>query len=237
METLIFLDKQLTLWLNSFYGNFADVFFYLSTNLLVWSPMFLVMLWLIFTRQGGQGLVTVFFIGMVILFADQISASVFKPLFERWRPTHDPVMQYLIHTVNDYRGGNYGFCSSHAANCFGVATFVALVVRNTSLNIAMYLWALINCYSRVYLGVHFVGDLLVGALLGIVISRVAYEMYLRACLHFFVIHHHNKWTLKSGLAEMFGRSEPSVVALSFWICLVVILFVSKLMINYHGVAC
>jgi len=237
MDTLIFLDKQLTLWLNSFYGNFADVFFYLSTNLPVWIPMFLIVLWLVFIRQGAQGLVTVFFVAMVILFADQISSSIFKPIFERWRPTHDPVLQYLVHTVNDYRGGNYGFCSSHAANGFGVATFLALVVRNIPLSISLYSWALVTSYSRIYLGVHFVGDILVGALLGIVIARVAYEIYLHACLHFFVIHHHNKWTLKSGLAEMFGRTEPNVVALVFWVTLLVLVFVSRLMIKYHGIAC
>lgn len=237
METLTFIDKQFTLWVNSFYGDYADIFFYLSTSLLVWLPAFFMLLWLIFVRQGGQGLVTVFFIAMVILLADQISASIFKPIFERWRPTHDPVLQYLIHTVNDYRGGNYGFCSSHAANSFGVATFICLIMRHTSLSIAMYSWAFINCYSRVYLGVHFIGDIVVGALLGAVIARLLYEVYLHACLHFFVIHHHNKWTLKSGLAEMFGRQEPRVVATSIWLTIALLLLVSKLIIKYHGIAC
>lgn len=234
---LVFLDKSLTLWLNSFYCSYADMFFYLSTSMAVWVPLFVMLAWLIIVRQGGQGLVTIAFIGITILLADQVSSSIIKPLFERPRPSHDPVLQYMVHIVNNYHGGAYGFCSSHAANAFGIATFIALVMRHRALNIAMFTWALISCYSRIYLGVHFIGDVLVGAILGAAIARFMYEVYLHASLHFFVINHHNKWTLKQGLAEMFGRQEPRVVALVFWISLILILVICKMIMNYHGATC
>ncbi|MCQ2265597.1 MAG: phosphatase PAP2 family protein [Bacteroidales bacterium] len=236
METLSFLDKQVTLWLNSFYCSFADLFFYLSTSMLVWVPLFVVLICIIFLRQGGQGLVTLLVVAAVILVADQMSSHILKPLFERFRPSHDPIVQYLVHVVNDYRGGSYGFVSSHSANCFGVATFLALVIRSKSLNIAMFAWALINCYSRIYLGVHYVGDIVCGALLGAVIARLFYELYLHASLHFFVINHHNKWTLKQGLAAMFGRVEPFCASVVFWISVLMLVIIS-FFLTKHGITC
>lgn len=237
MDSIIFADKQLTLWLNSFHTTFADLFFYFSTSTIVWIPLFVMLIWLILLKQGGQGIVTIAFVALVVLFCDQISASIIKPLVERYRPTHDPVLQYMVHLVNGYRGGLYGFCSSHAANTFGVATFIALVMRHRGLSLALYAWALVSCYSRIYVGAHFIGDILVGAVLGMIIAKIAYEFYLRAALHFFVISHHNKWTLKQGLGKMFGQSEPVVVALTFWITIAVLLIVCKLLLKYNGIAC
>lgn len=237
MDNLIFLDKELTLFLNGLNSPALDAFFYAATSMMLWVPLFLTILWMIFRRQGGRGLMTVVVIGLLILIADQLTSGLMKPLFERLRPTHDGVMQYLVHTVNGYRGGLYGFASSHAANTFAVATFLVLVVRRWSLSIAMVAWALINSYGRVYQGVHFVGDVLVGAIIGIVVGRLIYEMYLHLVLHFFVINHHNKWTLKSGLAETFGRTEPNVVTYTFWLTLIFALIFLTLFSKYNGVAC
>ncbi len=237
MDSIIFADKQLTLWLNSFHTTFADLFFYFSTSTIVWIPLFVMLAWLILVKQGGQGIVTIAFVALVVLFCDQISSSIIKPLAERYRPTHDPVLQYMVHIVNDYRGGLYGFCSAHAANTFGIATFVALVMRHKGLSLALYLWAIISSYSRIYVGVHFVGDIVVGALLGVIIAKVAYEFYLHASLHFFVINHHNKWTLKQGLGKMFGQKEPMVVALTFWTIVAIVLIVCKMLLTYDGIAC
>ncbi len=237
MEELIFLDKQLTLYLNGINSAFFDVFFYISTSKVVWLPLYAALLWMVFRRQGARGLMTVFFISFIILAADQISSGLMKPLFERLRPSHDDVLQYLVHTVNGYRGGLYGFASSHAANCFALATFFILVVRRWSLSLALAFWALLNSYGRVYQGVHYVGDVLVGALIGIVVGRLLYEVYLHVVLHFFVINHHNKWTLKKGLAETFGSLEPRVVSYTFWLSLAFIFIFINLFAKYHGAAC
>ncbi len=237
IDTLIFADKQLTLWLNSFHNEFFDAFFYLTTSMPIWIPLYIVLAWFVFQKQGPRGLVTVFFVAMVVVAADQISSSIFKPIFERYRPSQDPTLQYMIHLVNDHRGGRFGFVSSHAANTIGVATFLSLIVRNRFFKYTLFIWALLNCYSRIYAGVHFVGDILCGAVLGLIIGAIFYQIYLRTSLHFFIITHHNKRTLKSGLAEMFGPNAPYIAAGAFWLMLVTICIAAHLITRYHGVAC
>lgn len=237
MDNLIFLDKELTLYLNGLNNPTLDAFFYAVTSKWLWLPLYAVILWMLFRRQGGRGLMTVIFIGLIILIADQLTSGLMKPLFERLRPSHDGVMQYLVHIVNEYRGGLYGFASSHAANTFALATFLTLVVRRGSIATALYAWALLNSYGRIYQGVHYVGDILVGAIIGIVVARLMYEVYLHIVLHFFVITHHNKWTLKSGLAETMGRLEPNIVTYTFWMTMIftgLFLFLFK---NFNGIAC
>ncbi|MCI5777106.1 MAG: phosphatase PAP2 family protein [Bacteroidales bacterium] len=236
MEELIFLDKEITLFFNGLNNSFFDSFFYLMTSKIVWIPLYLALLWMIFRKQGGRGLMTVIVVGLVILVADQISSGLMKPFFERLRPSHDDVMQYLVHTVNNYRGGLYGFASSHAANCFALASFFTLVVRRWSIGLTLYAWALINAYGRVYQGVHFVGDILVGALIGILVGRIFYEIYLHLVLHFFVITHHNKWTLKNGLAASFGKLGSRIVAYTF-ILTVAVLVMSISLFSKYGASC
>ena len=236
MDSLIFFDKELTLFLNSFNNSFFDIFFYQYTSTIIWIPFYLVLAWLLFIRQNIQCVSTLFFIAVLIIAADQISSGIFKPLFERLRPSHDDTLQYLVHLVNDRRGGMFGFVSSHAANTFALATFMSLIIRRRFFTFSLFSWAIINSYSRLYMGLHYVGDLLCGALLGIILAAIFYQIYLRASLRFFVISHHNKRTLKSGLAEMFGRSHPMVVAWAFWITVGLLLISAKLMLSYHGIA-
>lgn len=237
MDNLIFLDKELTLLINGLHSPAFDAFFYAATSMLLWVPLFLTILWMIFRRQGGRGLVTIIVIGLLILIADQLTSGLMKPLFERLRPTHDGVMQYLVHTVNGYRGGLYGFASSHAANTFAIATFLTLVVRRWSLSLSMMAWAIVNSYGRIYQGVHFLGDVVVGAIIGILVGRLVYEFYLHLVLHFFVINHHNKWTLKNGLAKTFGQTEPNVVTYTFWLTVTFAIIFLTLFSKYNGVAC
>jgi undecaprenyl-diphosphatase len=237
MDALVFLDKQFTLWMNSFFSDYFDIFFYQYTSTIVWIPLYLAMAWLIFSKQGVRGVVTLFFIAVLILLADQIASGLCKPLFERFRPSRDGVMQYLVHIVNDYRGGRYGFMSSHAANTFALSTFMALVIRNRFLGWSMFIWALFTGYSRIYCGVHYVGDVLCGALLGIIVGAVVYQFYLRSVLRFFVVPHYNKRTFKSNLAGMFGTWEPTIVGVILWTTIAVMLLASALMIKWHGAAC
>lgn len=237
MDSLVFIDKQVTLWLNSFFTDYFDLFFYQYTSIPIWIPLYLALAWLIFSKQGIRGVVTLFFIAVLIILADQIASGLCKPLFERFRPSRDGVMQYLVHIVNDYRGGKYGFMSSHSANTFALAIFVALVVKNRFLGWTMFLWAMLSGYSRIYCGVHYVGDVMCGALLGIILGAVLYQVYLRAVLRFFVIPHYNKRTFKSNLAESFGSWEPALVGWVYWITVAVMAIVSALMLSWNGTAC
>ncbi len=168
------LDTSLTLAINSCHSPFFDNFFYIYTQTWTWIPAILVLLVWMWRKWGVRSLYVVAGIALCILLADQISSSLLKPLVARLRPTHNPEIADLIHTVNGYRGGRYGFVSSHAANAATFVTFTALIFRNRYYSILLSLWAFFTAYSRVYLGVHYVGDVLCGALIGVLVGMGVY---------------------------------------------------------------
>jgi undecaprenyl-diphosphatase len=168
------LDTSLTLAINSCHSPFFDNFFYIYTQTWTWIPAILVLLVWMWRKWGVLSLYVVAGIALCILLSDQISSSLLKPLVARLRPTHNPEIADLIHTVNGYRGGRYGFVSSHAANAATFVTFTALVFRNRYYYILLSLWAFLTAYSRVYLGVHYVGDVFCGALIGVLVGMGVY---------------------------------------------------------------
>lgn len=179
-ESLINLDKSLLLWINGINSPFFDRFFYITTNLIAWLPLAAVLLFCLYRRMGTQPFLwyMAFFV-VVIVMADQLASDVIKPWVERPRPTHDPDLENLVHVVNGYRGGAFGFVSSHAANGFAVATFLALTLRKPQLSCTAFAWAILSSYSRMYLAVHYPGDILCGALLGTLIAWGSYATIKR----------------------------------------------------------
>ena len=152
---------------------------WLVTKIATWIPMILMLLYLLYFKKGWRKTVAVVLaIALVILIADQVSASIIKPLVERARPSHNESLQSTIHIVNGYRGGPFGFVSSHAANCFGIALLLAMIFKNRLFTWTMVVWATLMCYSRIYLGVHYPGDIVCGAILGFLAAWLVYRIFV-----------------------------------------------------------
>ncbi len=170
LEPLITWDKHLLLTLNGLHTAWLDHFMWLMSQTVVWLPFFVFFLYLLIRNKQSQSIWLILTFALLITFTDQIASGVFKPLVERLRPTHDPTISNLVHIVNNYRGGRYGFFSSHAANVFAFAGLSLLLVRRWLYTVLILIWASLIAYSRVYLGVHFPLDVLTGAAFGLLSS-------------------------------------------------------------------
>jgi len=182
IEELIEWDKKALVFINGFHSPYIDPAMLLLTQTVIWIPFYGFLLYLLFKNYGKD--TWFFLIGVVItiLLSDQITSSFMKPFFGRLRPSHDPSLQYLIHLVDDYRGGRYGFASSHASNSFAIAVFIWLALKSNYKWIGlMFLWAFFFTYTRIYLGVHYPGDVLVGALVGVICGWIGFQssMFLK----------------------------------------------------------
>ena len=178
LQRLIDIDKQLMLALNGSNSLYMDGVMKIYTSTVVWIPVALVLLFIVLKNNTPRSsLLVVLGVALTILVSDQVSSGFIKPLVGRLRPSLDPEFMHLIDTFNNYRSGSYSFTSSHACNSFAIAMFVSLLIRNKALSLSMFAWAAINSYSRIYLGVHFPGDILCGAILGTIIGSITYWIY------------------------------------------------------------
>ena len=168
MEELIQLDKQLLLWFNGSDSLFLDGFVNTLTTATTWIPLYLGLFYMVLKNNDNVQKVLLILgcAGLCVLLAGSLNDLFIKPAVARWRPSRDQDIAMLVDVVNGYRGGRYGFFSSHAANTFSIAIFFTLLVRSRVLSVAMILWSLLNCWTRLYLGVHFPGDILCGLLWG-----------------------------------------------------------------------
>lgn len=168
LDKLIELDKELLLYINGFHTPWLDPAMIWITKTLFWLPLYLFLLYLIIKNYKKDSWIIIIGIAMAILLADQITSGFMKPFFERLRPSREPSLQGLVHLVNGYTGGKYGFASSHAANTFATAIFFWLLFKNQYRWMwILFVWAIVMTYTRIYLGVHYPGDILVGMLVGL----------------------------------------------------------------------
>ena len=176
-NSLIEWDRELLVSINSLYNSFFDNLMWWISDRFVWIPLYLSIVFFLFKIKGRDAMIAALAVGLCILIADQVASGFCKPFFERLRPTHDPELKDIVHVVNDYRSALYGFCSSHASNTFGIATLTCLLFRNRWYAMLIFSWAALNCYSRMYLGVHFPLDIICGALVGVAAGYISYYLY------------------------------------------------------------
>lgn len=196
LEFLLHMDQQWLLAINGAHAPWADALMWQVSRPATWLPLYalmLVMLWYNIPQQQGQSAgslsrwaifgLTVLLFAVAVGGADLICARIIKPLVARPRPTHDPVIGPFIHIVNNYTGGAYGFCSNHAANTMAAALLFSLIYTykkkrlvHLYVTLPLMLWVLLNCYSRMYLGVHYPLDILAGLAVGGVMALVAWRV-------------------------------------------------------------
>lgn len=178
IEYLNSIDTKLFLFLNGQHNAFFDFVMYWFSDKLIWIPMYLLIAFFILKHYRKQGVFMLLFIGLVIVLCDQTASHLIKNAVMRVRPSHEPTLAGLVHLSKAGPGGLYGFVSSHAANAFGLATFLyfALDNRFRFLKYWLFIWAAFVSYSRIYNGVHYPGDVIVAAILGSLIGWGVYKV-------------------------------------------------------------
>lgn len=172
------------LFLNYDGGAWLDSFWYLFSGKFTWVFAYVVILMHIFLscksdkKRWIAFAINVVGIALIILLADQISSGIIKNLVERPRPSHSDI-ENMLHYVNDYKGGRFGFVSSHAANTIGLAFWLCLLFRSFFFHLTIITWSILTCYSRIYLGVHYLGDIIGGLCVGIFSAFFVYYLYRR----------------------------------------------------------
>lgn len=195
MDYLIHIDQQWLLAINGWHSEWADMLMWYISKSTTWLPLYALLVGLIVYRFGilspslcregrrGSSLLRVLIIlagfAVAVGVSDFVSSGIIKPWVCRLRPTHEPALAGLIHLVNGYTGGLYGFVSSHAANTMACALLFALLYRNKYATVGLMLWVALNCYSRMYLGVHYPADIIGGLAIGALMATLTYGMVRR----------------------------------------------------------
>ena len=185
LDILNNLDTHLFLAINGAHNAFFDVVMVYISAKFFWIPFYIILLYLIYKSYGMQTFAILGFVALLIVITDQGSVHLFKNTFQRLRPCHEIDLQLFVHTVEGC-GGRYGFLSSHAANSFALAFFITSLLKDKyrMIGLLMYSWAFLTIYSRVYLGAHYPGDVLAGAVFGLVVGWLVLMLYRFVQLRF-----------------------------------------------------
>ena len=227
ISKLLPFERDLFFAINSSKSTFWDNAMWTYTGLVTWVPMVLFMLYIAFRNQQlKEGLLVLGSIALVLLLASLISGVLFKPLFQRYRPSHHPDYKDLVKLLNDFRGGDYGFISGHATNSFGLAFFFSQLFRNRLLTISMMLWATLNSYSRIYLGVHFISDIVAGFVIGALIGLLVYEIYIIIRVRYFNVSTSEK------RVSIYGQKQGSILGGVVIIYIALVILFSPLLSSF-----
>ena len=187
MQTLTDIDRSILAFFNGSDSLFVDNLAVILTSGLTWIPLYLSLLYVVIKNNETMKQIMLV-IGCVILsivLSDGVADFIVKPMVERLRPSNDPLIKYTVNVVEGIRGNSYSFFSAHASNTFCIAMFFSLLVRNKVFVVTMVSWSLINCWTRMYLGLHYPSDIMVGLLWGGFSGAFAYYIYIKSYLHIY----------------------------------------------------
>ena len=195
LEQLIHIDTEILLAINGWHAPWADTLMWIISAKTTWIPLYLLLIGLLVWRYRQPAptpikwlqkvpacVVMIVVIGLAVGAADFIASGILKDWVARPRPSRVPELEGVLHLVNGYKSGQYGFVSSHAANTMAVALLFLLIWRNKIATVGLMLWVAANCYSRMYLGVHYPTDILGGLIVGSLVAVGGYWLLGRCRL-------------------------------------------------------
>ncbi len=189
LERLIHIDTEILLAINGWHAPWADTLMWIISAKTTWIPLYLLLIVLLVYRYRQPAPTTVKWLQKVpacvvmiltivaaVGLADFIASGILKDWVARPRPSRVPELEGVLHLVNGYKSGRYGFVSSHAANTMACGLLFSLIWRKKITTISLMLWVAANCYSRMYLGVHYPLDILGGLIVGALVASGAYAL-------------------------------------------------------------
>lgn len=213
MDTIIQMDKQLLLAINGSDSLFVDYLAKTLTTAATWIPLYVSLFYVVVKNNDNFRRIICILAcaGLCVLFAGTVDDLLVKPLVARLRPTHDFQIGMLVDTVDGYRGGKYGFFSAHAANTFSIAVFFSLLMRSRLVTLLLVGWSLTNCWTRLYLGVHYPLDILCGLLWGGSVGTGIYFLYRYVDRR--LLHSENDYVSSKYTSSGYRYSDIFIVAL------------------------
>ncbi|MDY3253644.1 MAG: phosphatase PAP2 family protein [Prevotella sp.] len=213
MDTIIQMDKQLLLVINGSDSLFVDYLAKTLTTAATWIPLYVSLFYVVVKNNDNFRRIICILAcaGLCVLFAGTVDDLLVKPLVARLRPTHDFQIGMLVDTVDGYRGGKYGFFSAHAANTFSIAVFFSLLMRSRLVTLLLVGWSLTNCWTRLYLGVHYPLDILCGLLWGGSVGTGIYFLYRYVDRR--LLHSENDYVSSKYTSSGYRYSDIYIVAL------------------------
>ena len=187
MQTLVDIDRTLLAFFNGSESLYVDNLAVALTSGFTWIPLYMSLLYVVIKNSETmkQIMLVIGCVCLCIILSDGLADFIMKPMVGRFRPSQDPLLKYAVDVVNGTRGTLYGFFSAHASNTFCIAVFFSLLVRNSKFVTAMIAWSLVNCWTRMYLGLHYPGDILAGLLWGGMVGAFVYFVYIKAYLRMY----------------------------------------------------